>query len=151
MFPNKERLVYLIDDDDGVRDSTKSLLTSASIEVSAHSTARAFFEVFDPANAGCIILDLHMPDMSGFQALDVLRERVNTVPVILFTGRSDSITDEIMKQSGAVALLSKPVADDTLIELVQHLIWGGPPKRRGANIVTEIFRPAADSRIYSPV
>lgn len=146
MFPYNKRLVCLVDDDAAVRDSTESLLKSASIEVSAHASARAFLAVFDPAKACCIILDLHMPEMSGFQVLDVLRERVNTVPIVLFSGRSDTTTEEFVKRSGAVALLSKPVADDALIELVRKLTSGGLPEHRGANIVTETLRLTADPR-----
>jgi len=112
----------LIDDNDTVRDSTVVLLESAYIEAKAYASGRVFLKEFEPSAGCCIILDLHMPDISGFEVLDILRERGNTVPVVLFSGRADAITEERVRRSGAVALLTKPVAQDALVELIQRLL-----------------------------
>jgi FixJ family two-component response regulator len=114
--------VCLIDDDPAVLESTSMLLKSASINVRAYASGREFLADFDEAITGCIILDLHMPGISGFETLDSLRSRGNTVPVVIFSGRSDASTEEFFKKSGAVALLTKPVDHDAMIGLVRDIL-----------------------------
>jgi two-component system response regulator FixJ len=116
------RVVYIVDDDEDVRDSTEILLQSDGFEVQGFATGGGFLEAFDPDAAICIILDLHMPGVSGFQVLDALKARGNTVPIILFSGRSDFTTEEFASQSGVVALLTKPVDAERMIELIEPLV-----------------------------
>jgi two-component system response regulator FixJ len=116
------RIVTIVDDDDDVRDSTQELLQSEGFEVQGFASGSDFLEGFDPATGLCIILDLHMPGVSGFQVLDALQARGNTVPIILFSGRTDVTTEEFAYQSGVVALLSKPVDADKMIELIQQQV-----------------------------
>ncbi len=81
-----------------------------------------FLQDFDPAAGICIILDLHMPGVSGFQVLDALQARGNIVPVILFSGRSDFTTEENAHRSGVIALLAKPIDAEKMIELIEYCI-----------------------------
>jgi FixJ family two-component response regulator len=122
MFSTEGRLVHIIDDDAAVRDSMQALLTSWRIAVRTYASGREFLQRLTPATFGCIILDLHMPDISGFQLLDILRERGCLIPVILFTGRVDPATEKMATLSGAVAVLAKPVAEDELLGLVRRLL-----------------------------
>jgi two-component system response regulator FixJ len=115
-------IVCLVDDDVAVLDSTSVLLRSAGLKVHAYASGREFLANFDEAATGCIILDLHMPGISGFQTLDSLRSRGNTVPVVIFSGRSDSGTEEYFRKSGAIALLTKPVDHDAMIGLVRSIL-----------------------------
>jgi FixJ family two-component response regulator len=117
-----ERFAHIIDDDEAVRESTRALLTSWRIAVRTYASGREFLQKLTPATFGCIILDLHMPDVSGFQMLDILRERGCLIPVILFTGRADAATEEMARLSNATAILTKPVSEDKLIGLVQSLL-----------------------------
>jgi len=121
MSRRREGFVYVVDDDDDVRESTIELLKSAGVDARGAASARCFLETFD-SSASCIILDLHMPDISGFRTLEILRGRGNQVPVVLFSGRSDLASENFAKQSGARALLAKPFDQDVLIELVQHIL-----------------------------
>jgi two-component system response regulator FixJ len=111
-------IVYIVDDDDDVRDSTQVLLQCDGFEVQGFASGSEFLQGFDEAAGLCIILDLHMPGVSGFQVLDALQARGNTVPIILFSGRSDFTTEEFAYQSGVVALLAKPIDAETMIELI---------------------------------
>jgi FixJ family two-component response regulator len=122
MPSRRNRFVYVVDDDDDVRDSTQELLQSTGIEVRAFASGREFLDKFDPSAGSCIVLDLHMPDMSGFQVLDILHARGNTIPIILFTGRCDPTTEKFARQSGVIALLAKSIDHDELIEQVQRLV-----------------------------
>jgi FixJ family two-component response regulator len=116
-----ERTVYIVDDDEAVRDSTQELLQCCRYAVQRFSSGRDFLQQFDPAAGICIILDLHMPGISGFQVLDALKARGNTVPIILFSGRSDLTTEEFAYQSGVIALLSKPIDAEQLIGLIHQI------------------------------
>jgi FixJ family two-component response regulator len=130
MFARQNLFIYVVDDDDDARDSTLELLQSAGSSVRAFASGREFLENYDSSQAGCVIVDLQMPDISGFQVLDTLRALGNTVPVIIFTGRADPATKEFAERSGAVALLAKPVDHNELIELVQRLTNSNPEESR---------------------
>jgi two-component system response regulator FixJ len=118
------RFAYIVDDDDDVRDSMAALLESADIAVRAYASGRTFLKDFDSSAGGCIILDLHMPGLSGFQVLDTLQARGSAIPVLLFSGRTDLTLQEFARRSGAVTLLTKPVAHEELIALVRSLLAG---------------------------
>jgi two-component system response regulator FixJ len=118
----QNRMVYIIDDDAAVRDSTAALLKSAGFVIRSYASGRAFLKDFPSTAAGCILLDLHMPDISGFKMLDILRARGNRAPIVLFSGRTDPETEEFARSSGAVAILAKPVDDNHLVEVIQKLL-----------------------------
>jgi two-component system, LuxR family, response regulator FixJ len=122
MAHRDDLIVYIVDDDDDVRDSMQELLQCCGFKVQGFACGRDFLQKFDPSVGICIILDLHMPGVSGFQVLDALQARGNTVPIILFSGRSDSTTEEFAHRSGVIALLAKPVDAEEMIGLIQHLI-----------------------------
>ena len=114
--------MYVVDDDVHVRNSTVALLKAAGIANSAHESGDAFLAAIDPSAGGCVLLDLHMPNQSGFQILASMRDSGSTLPVILFSGRADSVTEELAKQSGAVALLCKPIAPAQLVSRVREVL-----------------------------
>lgn len=118
----RDWIVYIVDDDDDVRDSTEELLQCDEFKVEGFSSGRDFLQHFDSDTAICIILDLHMPDISGFQVLDALQARGNTVPVVLFSGRSDFSTEEFAHHSGVIAVLAKPIDVDRIIAVIQNLL-----------------------------
>jgi len=122
----QDPVVYIVDDDDDARDSTLELLKAAGCMVHGFASGREFLEKYDSSGRGCIVLDLQMPDISGFQLLDTLRALGNTIPVVIFTGRTDPITKNFAERSGAAALLAKPVDHNELVELVQSLINPNP-------------------------
>jgi two-component system response regulator FixJ len=122
---SRNGIVYVVDDDDNVRESTIALLKAAGIAARAYASGGEFLPNLAASASGCILLDLHMPFLSGFQVLKALRKHGNRMPVILFSGRADSTTDEIAKQSGAAALLPKPFSPTQLIETVRRLLPAG--------------------------
>jgi FixJ family two-component response regulator len=109
-----QRKVYVIDDDDAVRDSMRAVLESFEIDVSDYPSASDFLaQVNAPAN-GCMLLDLHMPGISGLELVEIMRKRGWSLPVIAMTGRSDDLLKERLLRAGVEALLDKPVDETTL-------------------------------------
>ena len=125
MAASPSGLVYVVDDDDHVRESTRALLGAVGIATRCHASGDAFLADFDASVGGCILLDLHMPVLSGFQVLEALRKIGNRMPVILFSGRADATTDEIAAKSGAAMLLPKPFSPAQLLETVWRLLPAG--------------------------
>ncbi|MEI9887782.1 MAG: response regulator [Rhizomicrobium sp.] len=111
-------LVYVVDDDEAVLDSTLLLLEAEGIAAAGYRTPQEFLAGFEPARASCLLLDVHMPLLSGIELLGQLRERGVVTPAIMMTGRSDDGIEEVARRRDA-ALLAKPPNDDELISLVR--------------------------------
>ena len=120
MEASSERIVYILDDDDAVQDSTKFLLAVYDIVAHAFGSPREFLAAFDPDRASCLLLDLHMPEMSGIDVLKLLRSRGITTPVIVISGRTDMDLEVLVKNLGAMAILRKPPDNYELIELIKR-------------------------------
>ena len=119
-------IVHVVDDDEAVRDSTRALLESYGIEVRAYASAGEFLRAGSAQPRGCILLDLHMPGMSGLELLEILRARGSKLPVVAVTGRGDAVLKERVVRAGAVMLLDKPISDATLLDsLARALSFAG--------------------------
>jgi two-component system, LuxR family, response regulator FixJ len=115
-------IVHVVDDDEAVRDSTRALLESHGLEVRDYASAREFLFGTPLQPRGCMLLDLHMPGISGLELLDMLRARGSRIPVIVVTGRSDAALKERVVRAGALMLLDKPVADETLLSSLTNAL-----------------------------
>ena len=115
-------IVYIVDDDDAVRDSTFWLLTAAGLGAEAFASAGAFLDSFDPGRKAVILLDLHMPGMSGLELLELLQARRVRTPVIVISGRRDPQLDELVTRAGAIAILGKPSGKTELLTLVRQAL-----------------------------
>jgi two-component system response regulator FixJ len=114
-----EPTIYVIDDDDAVRESLEFLLRTAGITVRGFDSAKAFLGVLPQIRSGCIITDVRMPDMSGIDLLRKVKELGIAIPVIVITGHGDiTLAVEAMK-IGAADFLEKPFDDDQLLAAVR--------------------------------
>ncbi|MGD2172944.1 MAG: response regulator [Gammaproteobacteria bacterium] len=114
--------VYVVDDDEAVRDSIGMLLESADLPYRAFDSADGFFAQLDESQRGCLVLDIRMPGMNGLQLQQRLAEVGSTLPVIFITGHGDvPMAVEAMRQ-GALDFLRKPVNESNFIERIQHAL-----------------------------
>jgi len=112
-------LVHVIDDDDAVRHSLEFVLRTAQLQVRTYESASAFMAVLPGVEAGCVITDVRMPEVSGIDLLRHLKEAESTLPVIVITGHGDvQLAVEAMKM-GAVDFLEKPFDDEVLLASVR--------------------------------
>ena len=110
-----EPIIYVIDDDDAVRQSLEFLLKTAGHTVRSFETAKAFLEILPELRSGCIITDVRMPEITGIDLLRRVKAHDVDIPVIVITGHGDiSLAVEAMKL-GAVDFLEKPFDDDQLL------------------------------------
>ena len=117
-----EATIYVIDDDDAVRQSLEFLLKTAGIPVRGFDSGQAFLDVLPMVEHGCIITDVRMPEITGIDLLKKVKQVRPELPVIVITGHGDiSLAVEAMK-IGAVDFLEKPFDDDHLLAAVKSAL-----------------------------
>lgn len=113
-----QQIVFVVDDDEPVRDALRLLLKSARLPVQDYASPAEFLQCYDPQQAGCLVLDIHMPGLNGLQLQDELSRRGGVIPIIFITGHGDiSMAVQAMKQ-GAVEFLQKPFRDEDLLAAI---------------------------------
>lgn len=116
------RTVFVIDDDEMVRDSLKALLESRDYTVVDFESGRQFLAGQNGVGRACLVLDVHMPDMTGIELLRLLRARGESMPAILITGRTDAAVQAQAKDLGVIALLDKPVSHTVLFAAIEQAL-----------------------------
>jgi FixJ family two-component response regulator len=115
-------LVYVVDDDEALRDSLRWLLESAGYRVGTYATAECFLLDAEPAAAACLVLDVRLPGMSGLDLQQELKRRGESRPIIFISGHgSVPVAVEAIK-SGACHLLEKPFQDAHLLRLIDFFV-----------------------------
>jgi two-component system response regulator FixJ len=114
--------VFIVDDDEAVRNSLRLLLKSVGLAAVALPTAQEFLAKYDPQQAGCLILDVRMPGMSGLELQEQLNVRGAMIPVIFITGHGDIPMAVEAMQQGAFDFLQKPFRDQDLIDRIQRAL-----------------------------
>ncbi len=111
--------IYVVDDDDAVRQSLEFLLSTAGFKARGFESARGFLDALPEIDSGCLITDVRMPEITGIDLLKKVKDVKPGLPVIVITGHGDvALAVEAMK-IGAVDFLEKPFDDDGLITAVQ--------------------------------
>lgn len=115
-------VIYVVDDDDAMRQSLAALVGSMGYQVNAYSSADTFLSEFDNNTFGCVILDVRMPGMSGVELLEWLRERGVSIPVVVITAFGDVPTAVRAMHAGAADFLEKPFRDQELLDLIHRCL-----------------------------
>jgi FixJ family two-component response regulator len=138
MTDTDEPTVFVVDDDDGVRESIQGLLKSASLRSACFRTAEEFLRSKRPDGPSCLVLDVTLPGVNG---LDLQRELVDAgvqIPIVFITGHGDiPMTVKAMK-SGAVEFLTKPFLDQELLDAIQQALERDRAARRQQSEVSEL-------------
>jgi two-component system response regulator FixJ len=133
-----EPVVYVIDDDEAVRQSLEFLLRTSGFTVRSFESAKAFLEITPQPRSGCIITDVRMPGISGIDLLRRVKELGVDIPVIMITGHGDiSLAVEAMK-IGATDFLEKPFDDDQLLAALRSTLSRDAGKAERKAEVAEI-------------
>jgi FixJ family two-component response regulator len=114
---NDVPVVAIVDDDDSVRRSLVRVVQSAGYAAEGFASARAFLDWLPQGRAACLLLDVHMSEMSGFDLQDRL-----AVPIIFITAHDDATTQERIAKSGAIGHLRKPCEKQTVLDAIQRVV-----------------------------
>lgn len=128
------RFVYVVDDDPAIRRSLERLLDAAGFRVTSFATPAAFLGVADDLAMGCVMLDLRMPKMDGFEVLARLLQLNPDLPVIVITAQGDVQTAVRTMKAGAVDFIEKPYGDDALIAAIEAALNTGATKGRAGDV-----------------
>ena len=120
-LPQIASTVYIVDDDEAVRDSLRWLLEANSYRVRAYASAESFLAEYDEQQPGVLIVDVRMPGMSGLELQEQLIARKSTMPVVLITGHGDIPMAISTMKKGAVDFLEKPFDETALREIVGRM------------------------------
>ena len=112
--------VHVVDDDDSFRVAMARLLDACGYAVSVYASARDFLQAAPPPDAGCVLLDVNMPELSGLQLQDHLRQLRSPLPVVFLTGHGDVAMSVRAVKAGAEDFLLKPVSREALQDAVER-------------------------------
>ena len=130
--------VFIVDDDEGGRDSLSYLIKSIGIDVEAYGSPIDFLDSFDGSRPGCLVLDVRMPQMGGLDLLKAVRERGIDTPAIMISAFGDVPMAINAMKNGAVDFLTKPFNDQELLDRIQQGIDDDFHQRKLGSEITEI-------------
>jgi two-component system, LuxR family, response regulator FixJ len=136
--------VFIVDDDDAVRDSLQALLEAKGYAAEAFASAETFLAAYRPGQGGCALIDLRMPGMDGLALLDRLREGGSALQVVMVTGHGDVPLAVKAMKAGALDFIQKPYTNDTILELIKRAL-SARPQSGYADLVPEEVRVRAQS------
>jgi len=111
--------ISIVDDDASIREALKSLMRSVRFGVDAYGSAEEFLASERVNDTACLILDVYLPGMNGFELQRHLKTEGRDIPIIFITAHSDEASRQRALKGGAIDFLSKPVRRDTLLKAIQ--------------------------------
>jgi FixJ family two-component response regulator len=116
--PKRKPMVYIVDDDDGMRRALSVLMTTVGYQPAAFAGPREFLAKHDPSQPSCLVLDVRMPEMSGLELQQQLNRSGSMLPVILVSGHGDIPMAVQAMKDGAFDFLQKPFRDQELLDRI---------------------------------
>lgn len=127
---NPEGTVFIVDDDPAILKSMARLLEEVAQPSATFQSARAFLEAYDPAQPGCLLVDVRMPGMSGIELHKTLIAQGIKIPVIVITGHGDVPMAAKALRRGAVDFIEKPLEPQQLLDRIQEALARDAQSRR---------------------
>ena len=118
----KKGTIYVVDDDEGVRDSLQWLLEGKDYRVRCFDSAETFLSRYDPREVACLIVDIRMGGMTGLELQDKLIERKSPLPITFITGHGDVPMAVTTMKKGAMDFIQKPFDEAPLVSLVERML-----------------------------
>jgi FixJ family two-component response regulator len=120
--PSIAPIVYIVDDDNGMRTSLAWLLESVGVKSAGFANASEFLSAFDPDLPACLVLDVRMPEQSGFDVQAELNRQGASLPIIFVSGHGDIPMSVRALQSGAIDFVEKPYNSQQMLDRVQRAL-----------------------------
>lgn len=117
-----EPIVFIIDDDEAVREGLKWLIESVELKAQTYVSAQEFLEKYEAGPPGCLLVDIRMPGMSGLALQQVLKSRSFDLPIIILTGHGNVTMAVDAMKAGAFDFIEKPFQNQRLLDRVQDAI-----------------------------
>jgi two-component system response regulator FixJ len=130
--------VYIVDDDDGMRRALTVLMTTVGYQPTAFARPSEFLAKYDPDQAGCLVLDVRMPDMSGLEVQQQLNRSGSMLPVILITGHGDIPMAVQAMKDGAFDFLQKPFRDQDLLDRINAALKQDAQNRESVDRLADL-------------
>ena len=121
-MPQSEAIILVVDDDVSVREALGGLIQSAGWRVETFASAQEFLARLPADAPGCLVLDVHLPGLSGLELQKRMAEIDLDIPIIFITGHGDVPTSVRAMKAGALEFLTKPFADQDLLEAIRQAI-----------------------------
>ena len=121
LIPKKGN-VYVVDDDEAVRDSLQWLLEGKDYRVRCFDSAETFLSRYDPREVACLLVDIRMPGISGLELQDRLIERKSSLPIVFITGHGDVPMAVTTMKKGAMDFIPKPFKEEELLSVVERML-----------------------------
>src|SRR6202030_3802829 len=113
------RHISIVDDDASIRETLKSLMRSVRFSADAYGSAEEFLASDRVNDTACLILDVYLPGMNGFELQNHLKAEGRTIPIIFITAHADEVSRQRALKGGAIDFLSKPVRREVLLKAIQ--------------------------------
>ncbi len=117
-----DEIVYVVDDDEAVRQSLGFLLRSVGLEPRLYANGNDFLAEWDGQNSGCVVLDVRMPGLSGLEVQRELNSRSCALPILFITGHGDIPMAVEALKAGAIDFLQKPFRDQELLDCIHQAL-----------------------------
>ena len=140
MTENNSQTVFIIDDDDAVRDSLLEMMEALKIDAKGFASAIEFLEYFDSDMEGCIVLDIRMPEMSGLELQKELNRLGSMLKIVIITGHGDIQMAVDAMKGGALDFIQKPFREQELIDCIQLALKASHSDKEKADMLKSVER-----------
>lgn len=130
MNDTQQPTVFIVDDDDAVRDSITELAESVGLPAEAYDSALAFLATFEPDRPGCLVLDVRMAEMSGLALQKHLNDKRIDLPVVMLSGHGDVPMAVEAMRNGALDFIQKPYREQALLDSINNALRKNAEDRR---------------------
>src|SRR6056297_965616 len=133
-----EQSVFIVDDDDAVRDALGMLVRSIKLKAREFASAEEFLDAYDPDQPGCLITDVCLPGTDGLGLQQILKERNISIPIIVISGHGDIPMSVHMVREGALDFLEKPFKNHHVLQRIREALHHDARRREQARSTADI-------------